>query len=312
MRQTHSTVIEQDAGVRVNIPPFRRYLRAKNRAPKTVETYVQAVERLDDFLATQGMPRNVTTITREHVESFVGHLLDTAKPATAANRYRSLQAFFKYLVEDGEITASPMGRMTPPKLPDGETPVLREDDLRRLIATCGGADFEARRDAAIIRVMVDTGCRIGEALALRLTDDDDNDVDLDQGTIRLLGKGRRWRTASVGDKTARALDRYLRARRDHPDASSPSLWLGRRGALTDQGLRLVIRRRGDQAGLGRIHPHMLRHAAAHHWLAAGGSEGDLMRLLGWQSRDMLQRYAATTGTERALASHKRLHLADRL
>src|SRR5438445_3873676 len=160
MRQTHSAVIEQDAGVRVNIPPFRRFLRAKNRAAKTVQTYVEAVERFDDFLAAQGMPRNVATITREHVESFVEHLLDTAKPTTASNRYKSLQAFFKYLVEDGEIKTSPMARMTPPKLPDGETAVLREDDLRRLIAACGGADFEARRDAAIIRVMVDTGCRI--------------------------------------------------------------------------------------------------------------------------------------------------------
>ncbi|MDO8616077.1 MAG: tyrosine-type recombinase/integrase [Dehalococcoidia bacterium] len=312
MRQNPTALIEQDAGVRVNISPFRRFLKAKNRAPKTVQTYVEAVERLDDFLAAQGMPRNVSTITREHVESFIGHLLDTAAAATAANRYRSLQQFFKYLAEDGEIKDSPMARMTPPKLPDGETLVLREDDLRHLIAACVGADFEARRDAAIIRLMIDTGCRIGEALALRLTNDDDNDVDLDQGTIRLLGKGRRWRTASIGAKTARALDRYLRVRREHPDAPARALWLGRRGPLTDQGLRLVIRRRGEQAGLGRIHPHMLRHAAAHHWLAAGGSEGDLMRLLGWTSRDMLQRYAATTGTERAVSAHKRMGLGDRL
>ncbi len=99
-----------------------------------------------------------------------------------------------------------------------------------------------------------------------------------------MGKGRRERGCPFGDKTTLALDRYLRLGRTHRLAASDWLWLARKGGLSGSGLGQMLQRRGRAAGLGSVHPHELRHTFAHAWLAAGGTEGDLMRLAGWRSR----------------------------
>jgi site-specific recombinase XerD len=142
------------------------------------------------------------------VESFIADQLARWKPATASNRYRSLQQFFRWLVEEGEITRSPMERMHPPHVPEMPPSVLTESKLQALLKACGGTDFAARRDTAIICLMIDTGMRRAELIGLAVAD-----VYLDITTAVVLGKGRRPRNCRFGRKTALALDRYLRRAR---------------------------------------------------------------------------------------------------
>jgi integrase len=96
-------------------------------------------------------------ITREHVEAFIDDVLHRWKPATAANRYRALQRFFGFAAEEGEIPVSPMRNMSPRRVPESPPAVLGDDQLRDLLKACDGPGFEDRRDAAIVRIFIDTG-----------------------------------------------------------------------------------------------------------------------------------------------------------
>jgi site-specific recombinase XerD len=285
---------------------FRRYLLAANRSARTIQTYISAVDEFGRYLAGQGMPMDVANIRREHVESLIRDLLVGHKPATVSLRYRALQVFWKYLVDEGEIRESPMARMTPPIVPEEPPPVLRQEQLDRLLKSCDGRDFMARRDKAILSLFIDTGMRRSELAYLRV-----EDVDFDHNVAHVLGKGRRPRGCAFGHRTAMALDRYLRERAKHGSADRPELWLGHAGPLTDNGVYQAVVERARAAGLD-VHPHQLRHTFAHLWLAGGGNEGDLMMLTGWRSRSMLSRYGASAAAERAREAHRHLGPVDRL
>jgi site-specific recombinase XerD len=295
-------------------PSFERHLRAGNRSPRTIRTYAEAISQLDAFLLRAGMPRAVSSIKREHIESFVEDHLARYKASTALVRFKSLQQFFRWLEEEGEVTVSPMARMNPPKVQTTPPDVLKPEDVKALLKACAGNEFDERRDTAIITLFYDTGLRLSELvnLKLRSTEVEGSDIDLDRQVVFVLGKGNRARGVPIGAATVKAVDRYVRVRSTHPDAAVPEVWLGRHGRMQQSGVQQMLRRRAAQAGLAHLNPHAFRHTMAHQWLHSGGSETDLMQITGWQSRSMLQRYGASAAAERARDSHRRLSPADRL
>ena len=300
----------------INITSFKRHLLASNKSPKTVKTYLEACMQLAQFVRERGMPVNLADLKREHVEHYIADQLEKWTPSTAANRYGGLRAFFKWAIEEGEISAelSPMVNMRSPKVPEKQVRVLAQEEISALLKACTGTGFEERRDLAILRLFVTTGARRLEIANLRFDPENplENDIDLDAGVARVQGKGGRDRLVPLDPRTVKALDRYLRTRAKHPHSDMRLLWLGKRGRLTDDGLRQMLERRAAQAGLEHIHLHMLRHAFAHYWLADGGSESDLMKIAGWKSNDMVRRYASSTAQERAIKASRRFGLGSRI
>ena len=133
-------------GLRAAVDSWRLSLRAANRSPATIKTYLDAATRFESFVAERGMPASLEGIRREHVEAFLVSLQEAgSRPATFSLAYRCLQAFWKWAVSEDEVRESPMARMTPPIVPEEPPPILRPEQIKAILDACAGTDFEARR-----------------------------------------------------------------------------------------------------------------------------------------------------------------------
>lgn len=281
-------------------------LSLHQKSPATIEQYLYNARLFTTWLIDEGRPAaapgDLLAVERRDVERFLNELRDRGlSVSTRRARWVALRSFYGFLVHDDELDESPVAKVTAERAVPPPAPVVPVDDLRVLLKACEGRTYEDRRDYALIRLLVATGLRVGEAAGLRV-----DDLDLAHRTAVIRrGKGGKARIVRFDPATANHLDRFRRARARHRLADTPALFLGRQGPLTPSGMATALKRRATAAGVGGLHPHALRHAWTHLAKSAGMSDEDVMRLGGWSDPTVMHRYASGRATDRALAAYDR-------
>lgn len=298
--------------IREMIADWKIYIGQK--AAATQKVYLREANRLATWLEDNDHETGVAGIGHKTLTEYMNALQDSGLSESSRSiAYRSLQQFFKWLAEiEEEIEYSPMTKVPAPSQKAKPVDVMDLADMRALVDTVRRDNsFDGRRDHAILRLLIDLGLRLGELASIRV-----DGINREMYRVTVTGKTG-TRVLAVERKTMEALTRYLRIRGRHRAAGRPELWLAIKGSpngvLTHWGIRQMVERRVEQAGLtGRIYPHRFRHTWAHRWMAAGHSTQDLAHNAGWTSTAMASRYGASAQAERARAAALRADLAEEI
>jgi site-specific recombinase XerD len=258
---------------------FLEAKRAGNRSEKTLEKYQNIIEQLVE----QTGDLHLEDLPPRSVRAFLADCRRRGlAPATLLTYYTSLRTFVRWSCYEYRIEHDPMRNVDRPRVPERLPPYLNKREQAALIRATQRSRVAAKHEA-LIRVLLATGIRAGELCSLRR-----DEVDLERGEIRVLGKDQKERTVPLARSAARALLHYWKGRID----AIPTAFHGLDSPLTVAGLRTTTRRLGERAGISKtVHPHLLRHTFAHRWLVGGGDLESLRRLLGHSSIQTTQRYA---------------------
>lgn len=263
---------------------FENWLYEQEYSPHTRRSYLRTLADFADFL------RSDSLLDADHlaIRQYLAHLYGRGNNSqSVANRIAALKIFYGYAHSAGLIDTNPAGLIRHKRRPSKLPRILAPEQVARLIAAADNP-----RDRAILEFFYATGCRIAELCAVRI-----EDMNLDSRQVLLHGKGSKDRIVPVGRKAIAALKEYLKGRtwgylfageRTHSNGQ-PATPAGNL-PLDIRTVRLLLYRISFRAGLGRVNPHALRHAAATHLLNGGANLRAIQEFLGHSSLSTTQIY----------------------
>ena len=253
--------------------------QAKNCTQRTIEWYTYTLNRLNKLFIEKGV-NNPGDITSKVIRSILGDLVRNGYSDSYVNIYaRVFRTFTKFIYREGYIHKEITFDM--PKLVKKRQRVYSREEINRILNTC-----TTKRDRAFIMLMVDSGIRLAEVLALNW-----EDINIKNGLVRIVsGKVRKFRTVVVGIETRRALIKY---KREIDSSGSKPVFQTIHGTrFTESGLRSWMNRLSQKAGI-HITPHALRRSFATLSVKAGMDLFRLQALMGHSSLEMTKAYVRT-------------------
>lgn len=286
------------------IRSYLDYLDAeRNYSPNTLQAYEHDLYQFLEFLQSRKIP-SFDSVGREHLRSYVRTLMEGgAGKRTVARKIASLRSFFKFLRRKGLVRTNPTLSLITPK-PDRRLPVyLDEKAAERMLELPDVATEDGRKEAAILELLYSTGMRVSELVNLNK-----KDVNFENGTVRVWGKGGKERILPFGEKASRAMRKYLEKRGESGGKSDVPLFLGARGGRTYPVAiaRLVRRYIGQISEIEKKSPHVIRHSFATHMLNRGADLRAVKELLGHESLSTTQVYTHVS-TERMKKVYRQSH-----
>ena len=245
----------------------------------TIKSYEFDLQSFLSFLSEQ--KRSVKVVNKEDLQHYLAHLYDLGCKATTVSRHLStIRAFYEYLLIEGQIKVSPCEFIESPKLPKNLPTVLSLEEVTRLLDSFTDGSPKGIRNKAMVELLYATGVRVSELLNLNL-----DDLYLEMGFVRCMGKGAKERIIPIGEVANRALDVYLRGSRQEllkENKKIDALFLNRLGKrMSRQGFWKILKAQAKVAGIRKeISPHKLRHSFATHLLENGADLRIVQELLG--------------------------------
>ena len=293
-------------GSAYRIEHFRDHLTfERGLSDRTVEAYDRDVRRLVRFLEVRGRA-HPGAVSHLDIRDYVYGLQETGLKASSIRRFISAsRTYFLFLHEEGQLDEDPTERIEPPKT-DRKLPVfLARDEVVRVIESPSIGDPAYWRDRAILELLYATGIRVSELITARISS-----VDLEEGLVRVFGKGSRQRIVPMGRTAADVLERYLREVRPTLDRGSGRgiIFLNRRGRpLSRMAIWSLVRGAAEKCGIrAKVSPHVLRHTFATHLLQGGADLEVVQKLLGHADISTTQIYTHLD-REYLTQVHRRCH-----
>jgi integrase/recombinase XerD len=275
------------------IDEFARYLKeVKHTSDNTIISYKRDLMRMADYMKERGA-LDASEVTEDKLLDYQGSLKEERFAATSITRHNtSIRAFFRYMLENGNVTENPSEQLSSPRIEKEPPRVLSTVEIEDLLSQRFTDDAKGRRDKAILEVMYATGLKTSEIIGLKLTN-----VDLSLGCIRLpsAGKAAKDRLIPYGKKAKEALNDYLTFGRNkllEGKADTDILFLNCSGLpMSRQGLWKLVKTYVKKAGVAAdITPFTLRHSFAVHLVDNGADVTSVQEMMGYSDSNTISRY----------------------